>query len=584
MKFTFDLFNGSQTPSNDFKAWIPGWWYRSEGIPARTGRTPNGDAWLLAGFLLSDEDPNAILARTEAEGVEALFKADGQFLWAVHSRADDRVVIHRDRTGVLPIEYAQGERGFVLSVWTENVTALSGVAPRVSRGLFDELPVYRVKLAPDTPLENVKSLSARHSLQVANGVLSTREYPTLSPAGPPFDSLISAGDSLGGILSAAVQKRVAGAKSVGAWLSGGNDSSLLVALAREHHRGEIKTVFMTFDDYQMNYGKYARDVAKQFETDHAEICVGLKNYLNHWAETIRIMGHPLPSPGANIAQVVALKQLSLPVDVLLVGEGADTVFGGPYWAPFLFLSSLGGVLPGFLRNSVRRAPSHLKGKGFLFKALQKGAKALGTPFLDYLHSEIACGNEETVDRIFGSGVWRRSADSFKSRMTGDPFDSLFLYLMLDWLPLWNAGLRRIAHHHGAVYVFPFLDYELMRNSMRLPRHLRFHYSTKKATLKKYALKYFDKEFIHKPKEGFGVPLGQWLSRSEFAPFLNLPLEERSLRRGWWKESDLKPIIDSHKAGRGDDNTAESIPWITMNLELWARICLEGDSPDLYRVG
>jgi asparagine synthase (glutamine-hydrolysing) len=114
-------------------------------------------------------------------------------------------------------------------------------------------------------------------------------------------------------------------------------------------------------------------------------------------------------------------------------------------------------------------------------------------------------------------------------------------------------------------------------------HLRYYYSTKKAALKRYAEKYFEKSFIHKPKEGFGVPLGQWFVKPEFAPMLGLPLEERSLRRGWWKEKDLRQIMELHKSGKGTDKSAESIPWITTNLELWARICLEGDSPDQYKV-
>jgi asparagine synthase (glutamine-hydrolysing) len=124
---------------------------------------------------------------------------------------------------------------------------------------------------------------------------------------------------------------------------------------------------------------------------------------------------------------------------------------------------------------------------------------------------------------------------------------------------------------------------LMQNSFRLPAHLRYHYSTKKAALKDYARNFFDRKFIYKPKEGFGVPLGKWFTKPEFEPFLNLPLEERSLRRGWWKEEELRKIIESHRAGEGDDNTAESIPWITINLELWARVCLENDSPDLYKI-
>jgi asparagine synthase (glutamine-hydrolysing) len=128
-----------------------------------------------------------------------------------------------------------------------------------------------------------------------------------------------------------------------------------------------------------------------------------------------------------------------------------------------------------------------------------------------------------------------------------------------------------------------LDYALLKDSMRLPTRIRYNLRTKKASLKKFAERFFDNDFIYKPKEGFGVPLGKWCSRAEFAPYLKLPLEERSLRRGWWNAEALKEIINTHKNGGGTDESAESIPWITINLELWARICLEGDSPGNYTI-
>ena len=155
--------------------------------------------------------------------------------------------------------------------------------------------------------------------------------------------------------------------------------------------------------------------------------------------------------------------------------------------------------------------------------------------------------------------------------------------MLDWNPATVTAEVLLGFHYGVVFLFPFLDYELIKNSSRLPIYLRYYYKTKKAVLKRYAQNFFDKKFIYKPKEGLGVPLGMWFSRPESEPFLNLPLEERSLKRGWWKEKEVKPIIDLHRQGNGSDESAESIPWILINLELWMRICVEGDSLDLYKI-
>ncbi len=582
MKFTFDLFNGKQSPSQNFKEWIPGWWYYSEGIPLQRGTMPNGDEWLSAGFFLTEERIDSLIHKMRAEGIESLFKADGQFLLSLYSKEQNKVHIFRDRTGILPVIYAKGEKGLAISIWTGNVITLSGIKASPSQTIFEQFPLYRIKIAPDTPIEAIKSLSARCSLIISNETISLNEHPMTFPEGKPFTTLHSASSCLGEILSHAVKKRVANCKTVGTLLSGGNDSSLLVALAREHHSGDIKTVFVTFEDYQRNYGKYARQVANKFHTQHSELNVTARDYLNLWADTISIIQDPINSPGT-IGQVAALKELSLSADVMLIGEGADTIFGGPYWAPMLLLSCFGSILPPFIRRPIKNMSSIIKGNSFLSRSLEKSLKALGTPLSKYIHSEIAFGDEKLIDLIFGSDIWHKSEEKFLKQISGDMFDSLFLYLMLDWLPFYNAALKRLGFYFGLIYVFPFLDYELMQNSLRLPKHLRYHYSTKKAALKKYAQKYFDKQFINKPKEGFGVPLSKWFAKPEFAPFLGLPLEERSLRRGWWNEKELKQIIELHRAGKGTDKSAESIPWITINLELWARICLEGDSPDLYKI-
>ena len=80
-----------------------------------------------------------------------------------------------------------------------------------------------------------------------------------------------------------------------------------------------------------------------------------------------------------------------------------------------------------------------------------------------------------------------------------------------------------------------------------------------------------------------MPLGTWFSRPELRPFLSLPLEQRATNRGWWNPRELRNSIEFHLAGAGSDDSAESVPWIAANLELWARIFLDGDSPDLYTV-
>jgi asparagine synthase (glutamine-hydrolysing) len=582
MTFLFDLFHGNNAPTNNFIQWIPGWWYNAAGFCIKTGITSTGEEWLLAGFTLNNDNISNLVDLYRNKGCEALFAADGQFILAIHDKKSNGVEIYRDRTGIVPIVSGNGKEGFLISIWPNNIVHYMGLTPIASKSLLRHYPLYRIALPPESPLDQVCFIPGRCSFALSADKISFSEHKMVKPAEKPYTKINDASTYLGQMLSEAVRKRVVGCKSISSWLSGGNDSSLLVALARKHFAGEIKTIFVTFEDYLRNYGKDASMVASMFDTKHLEICLSAREYVNLWAETIHTIQEPINSP-CTIGQLGALDKLSLVSDIILSGEGADTVFGGPYWAPLLFLSRISGAMPNKIRQFARNLSQKFAGTSFLSKATGKGFKALGTPLREYMISELVFGNKDDVNRVFGSGTWDCAINDLSKHIGKNAEEDLFSVLLLDWLPVYNAALKRIGFKYGLTYCLPFLDYNLMQSSLRLPMHLRYHYSSKKAVLKKYASDFFDKSFVDKPKEGFGVPLGKWFARPDFEPFLKLPLEERSLRRGWWNEKALREIIEFHTSGYGNDKSAECIPWMTINLELWARICLEGESPELYKI-
>jgi asparagine synthase (glutamine-hydrolysing) len=582
MKFTFDLFQGDKSPSEDFVGWIPKWWYRSKGLPLEKGMLPSGDEWLLAGWFFSDEKPSEIISRFRSTGIETLFEADGQFILVLYSKSDDYLEIFRDWAGILPLVYTRGKETLGISIWVENLIDFARMKPPVSPALLHQYPVYRLTFVPDTPFHGIRTLSRQYSLRVRGTRVEAVEHPMRVSSEKQYRSLEEASRELGEHLSRSVKSRLRYCKNLGAWLSGGNDSSLLVALARKHYQGPIKTIFVSFEDYSRNYGNYARGVSKQFQTDHLEVIVSPNEYLNSWAEAIQFIELPIRHPGV-IGQAVAFKVLSGKVDSILDGEGADSVFGGPYWPFTILLSNTANIMPSGLRELLNEISKKMKGKTFLSKSIIKTLKALSTPLREYVLSALTIGDEDTVNSVFGKETWKQTIYDLQRSIGRDPLGEVIFLLMSNFVRTCLEAIIRLGFKSEIIPLFPFLAHELIRSSFRLPVHLRYHYTTKKAALKNYARNFFDREFIYKPKEGFGVPLGKWFTKPEFEPFLNLPLEERSLKRGWWKEKELRKIIESHRAGEGDDNTAESIPWITINLELWARVCLENDSPDLYKI-
>lgn len=581
MKTYYCIYKG-QPSTCSFKLipWVKGWWISAEGLNVEKGMLVNGDSWLLIGEFYSRLCADAIINRFYLENNDLLFSADGEYVLAIHYRDIDEVIIYRDRTGLLPLTYITDKTGKIaIGLWIGDIAQLSEeISP--SREIVNQWPLFRGILPPESLIDGVRTLSGRYNLRITNGKVFQEEAQKTKKNGGLYRSLKQASQDLGAHFQSAVQKRIDSNLRIGATLSGGNDSSLLVSVLRSFFHGPLKTLFVTFEGYQRNYSSDAYKVSRKCLTDHNEIVLNADDYFNLWAKTVYACQSPINHP-CTIGQHAAFKILAQEVDAVFSGKGADTVFGGPFWAPFLFLANAGGVLTESIRNKIRMLSSKIKSDKFLGKFTSKTLEALGTPLHEYIFSEVTFGDRDEVDRVFNSRVWQKTIAACQKFIKDDPLADLFFFDVLDWHPVTYDAEKKLCFFYGLKPLYPFLDYELMESSLRLPAHLRYHPLTKKAALKKYSQNFFDRKFIYKPKEGFGVPLGKWFSEKKYSSFLNLPLEERSQRRGWWNEKELSRIIKCHQAGQRSDQSAEGIPWIVINLELWARICIEGDSPNLY---
>ncbi len=144
MKITFDLFNGHRIPSNQFKEWLSGWWYSSEGhLPVEKGTLRNGDEWLFIGWFFSEDKSINIISRFVTTTIETLYKADGEFILVLYSKCRGDVKIYRDRTGILPLFYGRYSQGMAISTCMRNVAKLTGMETSPSPPLFVQYPVYR---------------------------------------------------------------------------------------------------------------------------------------------------------------------------------------------------------------------------------------------------------------------------------------------------------------------------------------------------------------------------------------------------------------------------------------------------------
>ncbi len=583
MTISFDLLRSADgvEPPGGFRRWTDNWYYREQGLGLASGTSQTGLPWLLVGRFLTASDPATIVeAFLERSDVTLLHDAGGEFWLIVRDSDLDMTTIFRNRTGVLPLVYAPGRQGLLISTSLESAVSALGTAPQPSPAVFDDWPSFRRTFAPDVPFEGIHSLSGEHALRVDQGRVREVLLPLPVPRAAPYRTLSEAAESLGGALSDAVSRRVARPGRLGALLSGGTDSSLVVALTREHFSGPIRTVFVTFDDNPRDYGHYAAEVADRFGTEHQTLQISADAYAAEWPRTVKKLATPVPMP-CHVGFSIALTHLAGLVDTMIDGDGADTVCGGFLWPQGLALSAVGSLMPSAMRRRLQDW-SQQHGTTRAQRMMGMGLQALGTPFRQYPHVSTAMIGESTHRLVFRRGNWAAGIERRTSFASGGHFsDGLFSCLMLHSIPESIATAVRLAMGQGILFTYPFLDYQVLQASQRLPFRMRYHYRYRKLPLRTFARKYFSHDFLFKPKEGFGVPLGLWFGRRRFRHLLGLALEERSLRREWWKEREVRKVMQRHMAGLGTDSSAEALPWIIANLELWARICLEGDDPALY---
>ena len=494
--FTFDLLKsvaGSQA-TNDFRHWAGSWYYRHRGISVLPSESQLGFQWLLAGTMVGPCHPAAVVESfLERRDVAILHDAGGEFWLVIRDPRRDSIEIYRDRTGVLPLVYARTDLGLLLSVSLQTVLDALGPPASPNPAIFDVWPLFRKMFAPDAPYVGIRALSGEDALRVEGDRASVIPVPMPSPPPERYRTMASAAESLGRALSDAVKRRVTRPGRLGALLSGGTDSSLVVALTREHFSGPLRTLFVTFDDNPRDYGPVAKEVARRFNTDHEVVRISPERFADEWPHTVKRLASPVPMP-CHVGFGIAMRHVAGSVDTMIDGDGADTVFGSSLWPQGLALAALGSVIPGPVRR--RLGDWSLRfGSSSAQRLVSAGLQALGTPLGRYPHVWAAMTDEATHRRVFARGSWTAGIERRRSFTTGGRFgDRLFSYLMLHGIPEDIATVVRLGMDEGMLFTYPFLDYQVLRASQRLPFRLRYHYRHRKLPLRTFARKVLQPRF------------------------------------------------------------------------------------------
>ncbi len=534
----------------------------------------------------TESDSETVIHAYEEYGDDFVTHLDGMYGFAIWDERRKRLLIGRDRLGIKPLYYANVGGTFVFASELKAILALPGAEVAVDPPALTEYLTLGYVPAPHSLVRGVKKLPVASMLIHEGGRSEIRRYWTL-PA--TADESLSEDDWTDAVLAGlekAVVEQLVSDVPLGAFLSGGVDSSAVVALMAKHTSRPVKTYSIGFaaDSGGQYYNElpYARQVAEMFKTDHHEIVVKpdvstlLPKLVWHLDEPV--------ADAAFITTFLVSEFARRDVKVILSGVGGDELFGGyrrylgDYYAR-LYSAIPRPIRQGLLVPLARRLPSDRHSKLLDLSRLARGfILSSELPFEKRYRSYVQLFDPDERESLLvsRSPLARDALDSaFDAAKTGDALRRLMAVDLETQLPddllLLTDKMTMATSLECRV---PFLDHRLVELSARMPARFKIRGQRLKHVLKKALKGLLPDEILNRPKRGFGAPMGAWL-KNELGAYMGAVLSRRAIEsRGFFSWPQVEKTIAMHRSNRRDytDHLLS-----LMNFELWCRVYLDGAS-------
>ncbi len=533
----------------------------------------------------SQSDTEVILQLYQSQGIVGLSRLLGMYAFGLWDKPRRQLLLVRDRIGKKPVFYTTAGSHFAFASELQALLAHPGVSREIRPEALDAYLSYGYVPAPATIFAGVFKLLPGHYLTVqlpADGgepELRTAPYWSLCYA-PKLE--LSEPDAVAGLLEVvtdAVRMRMIADVPVGALLSGGTDSSVVVALMSQLSSRPVKTFSIGFEEQQFNELPFARMVAQRYSTDHHEMIVR-PNLLDILPTLVRHYGEPYADSSAVPTYYVA-QMTRQHVTVALNGDGGDESLAGYE----RYLGSLLGEryrsLPRWLRRgaiepAARLIPDRLPRFSRLRQA-KRFLNAVGEPFAPryrrWMTYFTAKDKQQLYTEKFQAVLDRRPADDWllgvlnsNSHGSLPALDTLLATDVASYLPndlLVKMDIASMANSLEARS--PFLDHKVMEFCARLPVRFKIHGTTQKYLLKKIAAQLLPREVFERRKMGFGVPVGLWMKQQHRGFVESTLLSARAIGRGYFRPGHVRKLLSDHMDGRHD--YAQQL-WSLLWLELW----------------
>ena len=535
----------------------------------------------------TQSDTEVLLKAFRVWGVGCLGKLNGMFAFAVWDDVDKTLTLARDRAGIKPLYYSNVGDDFVFASEIKAILATGLVKAELDREGLDQYLTFLWTPDPQTVFKNIHKLPPAHFLQWKNGEVMLSEWWDLS-----FDKIETGKsdeywrDQVLETLDRIVRLEMVADVPLGSFLSGGVDSSSIVALMADHSGGrKVSTYTVGIEQEDLRYdiipddAVWARQVGKLFDTDYHEIMLK-PDVAELLPKLIYHCDEPIADP-AIITSYLISKAARETLTVLLSGVGGDEVFAGyprqlamkmasaldpiPQMVRRPLLKAIGGMLPGGLPGKftapLRNAKKFAKSAGMDFEDRYLG---FGTYFTTDAKQVIYSDEMRASSATFDAYKYHRQY--FDNVKDADPLNRLLYVDFKTFMPCLNLAYTDKTSMAANLEVrVPFLNVEMLDLTARMPVDLKLRGLKRKYILKRAAEKLLPHDVVWRKKAGFGAPIRAWL-RGPLKPMVEDLLSESKIKeRGLFDPKEVRRIIDTNLSGKEDLNLQL---FQLLTLELW----------------
>jgi asparagine synthase (glutamine-hydrolysing) len=529
-------------------------------------------------------DTECILHLYEDMGSECVQKLRGMFTFAIYDKPKRKLTIARDRFGKKPMHYALHDGNLYFGSEIKSILAVAPELAEVNSQALLEYLYFGYVPEPITAFTGIQKLPAGHLLEFENGQVRVRQYWDLPEYNTHTPRVLTAKseeeclEELEHRLFEATKMRLISDVPLGAFLSGGIDSSTVVALMARASAGPVKTFSIGFKKDDFDEAQYARMVAQKFGTEHHEMILE-----PDVVQTVEYLTSSMEEPfgDSSMLPTYYVSQMARQhVTVALSGDGGDEIFAGYDRYRIQAGRQVFERIPGWARNFYRNTvfpllPNKMNGRRLSYNVTLPWQERYidGLAFLPSFERDMPLLSDDFRAIVQRSddpaNVLRRR---FAAAPAKDPISEMLYvdtktYMVDDIL----AKVDRMSMLNSLETRAPLLDHGFVEFVTSLPPEWKLRGKTQKYILRKLAERVgVPREAIYREKRGFSLPLVHWM-RHELKDMLMILLEPRTLDRGYFQASGIRRLMDDHLV-RGKTMTGRI--WRLLMFELWHRNFLE----------